>query len=508
MQWHEAVSTLATSGRPDILLRDVQYDSRRVHAGDAFVAMQGGSADGNRFIDKALQQGAAAILTDSAEVYARLREQQPELACALVANGRRALAELAAALFRHPERQLALSAVTGTNGKTTTTFLLEQLLQSAGRKNVLIGTVETHIGPDVRASEHTTPEARDILALFRDGVAQGCTEAIMEMSSHALAQERVWGIPVDVAVFTNLTQDHLDFHTTMEAYAAAKARLFAGVGAPPPRVAVINQDADYNAEMVHAFAGQILMTYSLHAYGTHRAEDLHIALGDTRFTFTTPQGSVPIQSPLSGRVNVYNLLAAMCAALARGLTLDQIAAATPHLRQVPGRFEVVSGSREAGFTVIVDYAHTDDALRNLITLARESVLAHNGRVLTLFGCGGDRDRSKRPRMGRAAAAGSDLVVLTSDNPRTEDPWSILDQALEGIRQTATPFIVEPDRRKAIARAIHEARAGDIVLLAGKGHEKYQITATGSHPFDDVAEAAAVLKAISAKERREDTSPLI
>lgn len=496
MQWQQALSsvvTLATSGRHDIGIRDVQYDSRRVHADDAFVAMQGGTSDGNQFIQKALQQGASAILTDSPETFADLRKQQPELACALVANGRRALAELAAEAFGHPERQLALSAVTGTNGKTTTTFLLEQLLQSVGRKNILIGTVETHVAGEVRPSEHTTPESRDILALFRDGVQAGCTEAFMEMSSHALAQERVWALPVDVAIFTNLTQDHLDFHTSMEAYAAAKARLFAGVGAPPPRVGVINRDAAFATEMVHAFGGQALMTYGVGSYGTHRAEDLRLTLGDTRFTFVSPDGTIAIRSPLSGRVNVENLLAAMCAALARGLTLEQIAAATPDLRQVPGRFEVVPGSREAGFTVIVDYAHTDDALRNLLTLARESVAPHQGRVLTLFGCGGDRDRTKRPKMGRAAGEGSDLVFLTSDNPRTENPQAILDEALAGVRTTSTPFHVEPDRRTAIGLALRQARPGDIVLLAGKGHEKYQITAEGSRPFDDVAEAASVLQ---------------
>ena len=240
----------------------------------------------------------------------------------------------------------------------------------------------------------------------------------MEFSSHALAQERVWGLPVDVALFTNLTQDHLDFHSSMEAYAAAKACLFAGVGTPSPRVAVINQDADFAATMVDAFTGPTLITYGLRGYGTHRAEDLHLALGDTRFTLVTPAGSVPIQSPLSGRVNVYNLLAALCAALARGLTLDQVAVATPHLRQVPGRFEVVPGSREAGFNVVVDYAHTDDALR-----------------------------TKRPRMGQAAGQGSDLVILTSDNPRTEDPQLILNEAEAGLRETHTPYRIEPDRRR-------------------------------------------------------------
>lgn len=500
MQWQQAlraVGTLSVSGRSDIGIRDVQYDSRRVHLGDAFVAMQGGTVDGNAFIDKALQAGAAAILTDSADTFTRLKERQPELALALVENGRRGLAELSAELFGHPERQLALSAVTGTNGKTTTTFLLEQLLQSVGRKDVLIGTVETHIAGEVRPSEHTTPESRDTLALFAEGLRKGCTEAIMETSSHALTQERVWGLPVDVALFTNLTQDHLDFHGSMADYAAAKARLFAGVGAPPPRVAVINQDADHAAEMVHAFTGQHLITYSLHDYGTHRAEDLDLSLGDTRFALATPEGRIAIRSPLSGRVNVYNLLAAMCAATARGLTLEQIAAATPHLRQVPGRFEVVPGSRDAGFTVIVDYAHTDDALRNLIALARESVAGHNGRVITLFGCGGDRDRTKRPKMGREAGENSDLVVLTNDNPRTEDPKAILDEAEAGIRETGTPYLVEPDRRTAITLAIRQARPGDIVLLAGKGHEKYQITLQGSQPFDDVAEAQAALLALLA-----------
>ena len=496
MQWAEAlegVNTVETGGRADIDVRDVQYDSRRVHAGDVFVAMRGDSADGNRFVQAALRQGAAACLTDSAETFAALRAAQPELALGLVRHGRQALAEISAAVLGHPERMLALTAVTGTNGKTTTSFLLEQLLRYAGRQNVLIGTVETHVGESVRASEHTTPESRDALALFREGVAAGCTEAVMEMSSHALEQERVWGLPVDVAIFTNLTQDHLDYHGSMEAYARAKARLFAGVGAPPPRVAVVNEDDERTSEMVHAFGGQTLMRYGMDpSYGTHRALNTHLALGETHFDFVTPEATVPIRSPLSGRVNVYNLLAAMCAALARGVTLGEIAAATPHLKQVPGRFEVVPGSREAGFTVIVDYAHTDDALRNLLRLARESVAPHRGRVITMFGCGGDRDRSKRPKMGLAAAADSDLVIVTSDNPRSERPMAIINEAVLGVRETATPFVVEEDRRAAIEIALRAARSGDIVLLAGKGHEKQQIFADGAVPFDDVEEAGRVL----------------
>ncbi len=497
MHWDQAladVTTVDRSGRTDIDVRGVQYDSRRVHAGDVFVAMRGGTADGNRFLQAALRQGAAACLTDSPETFTAMRSAQPELALGLVQHGRQALAEISAVVLGHPERALALTAVTGTNGKTTTTFLLEQLLRGVGRENVLIGTVETHVADEVRPSEHTTPESRDILALFREGVAAGCTEAVMEMSSHALDQDRVWGLPVDVAVFTNLTQDHLDYHGSMAEYTRTKAKLFAGVGAPAPRVAVVNEDDPASSEMVHAFGGQTLMRYGTDtSYGTHRAQNLTLALGATSFDFITPDGTVAIHSPLSGRVNVYNLLAAMCAALARGLTLEQVAEAAPHLHQVPGRFEIVPGSREAGFLVVVDYAHTDDALRNLLRLARETVAPHGGRVITLFGCGGDRDRAKRPKMGRAAAADSDLVIITSDNPRSERPMAIINEAVLGVRETQTPFVVEEDRRSAIDIAVREAHAGDIVLLAGKGHEKIQIFAENSMPFDDVQEAALALE---------------
>ena len=488
------VSTLELSGRPDIAIRGVQYDSRRVSAGDVFVAMRGATTDGNRYIDAAIQRGAAAVITDSADVSARLRRTQPELAEALVEHGRRGLAQVSAAVFGHPERELRLSAVTGTNGKTTTAFLLEQLLASVGRKSVLIGTIETHIAGQVRPSEHTTPESRDVLALFAEGVRAGCTEAVMEMSSHALDQERVYGLPVDVAIYTNLTQDHLDYHGTMESYAASKARLFAGVGTPSPRVAVVNVQDAWSAHMVNAFHGERVMTYGVgESYAEFRAMNVRLASGETSFIFLTPDGAVPILSRLTGRVNVWNLLAASCAALARGMNLQQIVSAAPQLRQVPGRFEVVPGSQEAGFTVAVDYAHTPDALTNLVELARGLVKERGGRVITLFGCGGDRDRTKRPKMGRAAGEGSDVVIVTSDNPRSEEPMAIIDEVLPGVRETDAKLVVEPDRRAAIQLAVHEASRGDIVLIAGKGHEKTQVFAEGAVPFDDVAEAAQVLQ---------------
>jgi UDP-N-acetylmuramoyl-L-alanyl-D-glutamate--2,6-diaminopimelate ligase len=298
-------------------------------------------------------------------------------------------------------------------------------------------------------------------------------------------------------MFTNLTQDHLDYHGTMEKYFDAKARLFEGMGAAAPRVAVINLDDPYGPHMRKAFRGQELMTY-----GIGGPEALYCAFhvrhtpSGTDFEFDTPFDRVPIKSPLSGLVNVSNLLAAMCAALARGLTIDEVSEAAEKLKPVAGRFEVVRGSEEAGFTVVVDYAHTDDALRNLIALAREVVKERGGRVIVLFGCGGDRDRTKRPRMGRAAGEGSDLVVLTSDNPRSEEPMVIIDEALAGVRETGTACVVEEDRAGAIAIAIRAAQPGDIVLLAGKGHEKVQILKDRTVPFDDVAVAAGVLKEIA------------
>jgi UDP-N-acetylmuramoyl-L-alanyl-D-glutamate--2,6-diaminopimelate ligase len=468
----------------------VQYDSRRVRPGDVFVAMSGGTTDGNRYIDGAIERGAAAIVTDSPTAYAE-RGKTGKTPFYLVRSGRRALAGIAANLMGHPERALKISAVTGTNGKTTTVFLLEQMLRTAGRKCVLIGTIETHVGDEVRPSEHTTPEASDLLQLFADGIKVGATEVVMEMSSHALDQERVWGVYVDVAIFTNLTQDHLDYHGTMDAYFAAKRKMFEGVGAAPPRVSVINADDEAGASLLAAGLRGKVMSYGMEA-GDFRASNIKLGAGWTAYTWHTPHGEFVVESPLTGRVNVYNLLAASCAALARGLSAEQIVAAARKLTQVPGRFQVVPGSSEAGFTVVVDYAHTDDALRNLIALARELVKPAGGRVITLFGCGGDRDRSKRPKMGRAAGEGSDLVILTSDNPRSEDPQTILVQALAGVQGTSAECIIEPDRGTAISLGIKAAKAGDIVLIAGKGHEKVQILKTGTVPFDDVAVAADVL----------------
>ncbi|WP_348268385.1 UDP-N-acetylmuramoyl-L-alanyl-D-glutamate--2,6-diaminopimelate ligase [Edaphobacter paludis] len=496
MRWTDLLANLGVveSATAPVEITSVEYDSRRIKAGDVFVAMRGGATDGNLYLEAAIEQGAAAVVTDSRAAYEVLRREHTSVGAALVEHGRRSLADVSAAVMGHPERRLALSAVTGTNGKTTTAFLLEAMLRSVRRTCVLIGTIEMHVGDEVRVSPHTTPESRDVLAIFADGVKVGATEAVMEMSSHALEQERVWGLPVDVAIFTNLTQDHLDYHGTMEAYFAAKARLFAGVGTPPPRVAVLNADDPYSERLIVDAEHSQMLLYGMEGKGEFRAESVQMLAGETRFRMVTPAGAVEVRSPLSGRVNVYNLLAASTAAWARGLTLDEILVAAAAGAQVPGRFEVVPGG-DTGITVVVDYAHTEDALRNLIALGRELVKEHGGRVITLFGCGGDRDRTKRSRMGQAAGEGSDLVVLTSDNPRTEEPMAIIEEALAGVTATGTTCIVEEDRAGAIEIAIRSASAGDIVLLAGKGHEKVQILRDGTVPFDDVAVAAAVLKEI-------------
>lgn len=481
---------LATGEIAQAEINAVEYDSRAVRGGSLFVAMRGDTTDGNRYVRAAITAGAIAVVTDSRESfqYADARG----IPTALVENGRRALADLSANFYGHPERALTLCGITGTNGKTTTAFLLEGLLRSAGRSSVLLGTIETHVAGEVRPSPHTTPESRDVLQVFADGVRAGATEAVMEMSSHALQQERVWGLPVDVGVFTNLTQDHLDFHGDMAAYAAAKARIFAGVGSPPPRVAVINADDPYAAFMFKVAQGcQRVWQYGMgSAHVDFSASDVQTQAGATSFVMNTPFGPAKVRSQLTGRVNVYNLLAASAAAIGRGLTLSQVVEGACELHPVPGRFETVAN--RLGFTVVVDYAHTDDALRNLIVLARE--LAGEARVLTVFGCGGDRDKSKRPKMGRAAGEGSDVVIVTSDNPRTEDPATIADETLAGVRQSGNTRVrVELDRASAIAQAIDEAQAGDIVLIAGKGHERTQTMKGIAMPFDDVAVAATALR---------------
>jgi UDP-N-acetylmuramoyl-L-alanyl-D-glutamate--2,6-diaminopimelate ligase len=474
-------------GNPEIT--GLEHDSRRVRPGNVFVAMHGETTDGNRYIDAAVAGGAVAVVTDSTELKPR-----EGIAWARVHHGRRALAEMSARFFEHPETKLRLTGVTGTNGKTTTTFLLESILKVAGRNVVLVGTIEYHVADQIFPASHTTPEALELYRLVAGGVKRGASDAILEVSSHALAQQRVYGLPFEVAVFTNLTRDHLDYHFDMEEYFAAKRILFEGCGTAPPAYAVLNSDDSYGGELQDfcKLQGSEVVAYGLFS-GDFRAKDLQLSPQGTKFEMVTPRGDITMESPLIGRINVYNILAASAAAYARGCSVDQITEGVRALRHVPGRFQRVDCGQP--FSVVVDYAHTDDALRNLLTVARDFVgRTAGGRVITVFGCGGDRDRAKRPLMGHAAGAGSDMVIVTSDNPRSEDPMAIIQEALPGVERSGVKYHIEPDRRLAIGSAIAEAQPGDIVLIAGKGHEKVQITRQGSAPFDDVAVAREALGA--------------
>ena len=484
----DGAEVLSLRGNPDVT--SVEYDSRRVKPGCAFVAMRGETSDGNRFVDKAIQAGAVAIITDSSKETPR-----EGVAWAVVPHGRRALARVSENFYRHPAERIAVTGITGTNGKSTTAFLIESILTAAGRKSALIGTIEYHVAGKIYPAPHTTPEALELAQLFHEAIGQGATDAVMEVSSHALAQQRIYGVPFDAAVFTNLTRDHLDYHQTMDEYFAAKRVLFEGCGTDPPRVAVTNLDDEHGTALANFSRkrSSIVLTYGWDR-GDFHAQNVEISPRGTRFDLVAPQETIAIFSPLIGRVNVYNILAAAAAASARGCSSQAVFKGISSLTHVPGRFQRIDCGQP--FTVVVDYAHTDDALRNLTALAREFVSRDGGkaRVITVFGCGGDRDRAKRPLMAEAAGKGSDFVVLTSDNPRSEDPLAIINDAMVGLQKTGVKYSVEPDRRTAIGLAISEARPGDIVLLAGKGHEKVQVARDGSHPFNDVEVARGVLRA--------------
>jgi UDP-N-acetylmuramoyl-L-alanyl-D-glutamate--2,6-diaminopimelate ligase len=494
MNWKEIadeVTAVGAGGDFNEPVTGVEYDSRKVRPGSVFVAMKGGSTDGNRYVEKAIASGALGIITDSAPKFDHLLVFQAGMPVLEVEHGRRALAQASAAFFGHPERKLKATGITGTNGKTTTAFLLEALLNAAARTTVLVGTIEYHVAGEVRPSVHTTPESRDLFELMAEGAGRGATELVTEVSSHALDQGRAAGVNFDVAVFTNLTQDHLDYHQTMEKYFAAKRLLFDGTVYPAPRVAVINAHDPRSERLATAArrAGAEVRTYGL-GQGDWRVASHTLTPGGAVLELATPAGAAKVTSRLAGEVNILNLLAALTAAHARGVAFADLIESVPSLRPVPGRFQPVDAGQP--FTVIVDYAHTDDALRNLIALARQMTAKSGGRVITLFGCGGDRDRTKRPKMGLAAGTGSDFVVATSDNPRTEEPLAILAEIEPGLKASGVRYAIEQDRAAAIGTALKAAKAGDVVLLAGKGHEKEQILGTRAVPFDDAEVAHAAL----------------
>ena len=482
------VPGLELGASPELEVQSLAYDSRRVEPGTLFFAIQGEKADGHRFIPQALSQGAVAIVSE--------RPAPAELASRWVKVPviRRALSEAARAFLGHPESRLRLAGITGTNGKTTTAYLLESILRSSGVTAGLFGTIEYHLGARSLPAGNTTPESLDLAAYFDELVRAGGSAAVMEVSSHAVAQERVWGFPFAAAVFTNLTGDHLDYHHTMEEYFRAKRRLFEGLGTSPPAVAAINIDDPWGVRLLELSYARFV-TYGLRSEAAVRVKHHSQELSRLCATFSLPRGEIEIESALIGRSNLMNILAAVAAAEGLGVSEEAIREGVRALRRVPGRFERVDQGQP--FLVVVDYAHTDDALRNVLTTARELV---RGRLIVVFGCGGDRDRSKRPLMGEAAGELADIVVLTSDNPRSEDPLAIINDALVGVQRTGRHCLLETDREEAIRRGLEQARDGDVVVIAGKGHEAYQIFSDRTVPFDDREVARRVLNSLGYEAR--------
>jgi UDP-N-acetylmuramoyl-L-alanyl-D-glutamate--2,6-diaminopimelate ligase len=466
----------------ELRIRQVANDSRKVEPGALFVAIHGVATDGNLFAKDAAARGAVAILSEEATP----AEWPREIPWVQVSEGRKALATTAANFYRGPAQALKLVGVTGTNGKTTTTSLIDSILRASGAKTGLFGTIAYHTPRGDRPAPNTTPESLDLQNFFAEIRDSGGTFATLEASSHALAMDRLWGCHFAVAVFTNLTRDHIDYHKTFENYFAAKRMLFEGTGTGAPDVSVINTDDEWGKKL--AGLGKGTLTYGLQNGTDLKAKKFQLSFKGLNFTAQTPDGPIQVDSALVGRINVYNILAAIGAGIGLGLSHDVIEAGIRSLHAVSGRFERVDVGQP--FLVVVDYAHTDDALENLIRTARE--LNMKGRIITVFGCGGSRDRTKRPIMGELSGRLSDLSILTSDNPRQEDPLKIISDIVVGMQKSGGKYLIEPDRAKAIRMGVDEARAGDIVLLAGKGHEDYQIFSDYTIHLDDREEAKKAL----------------
>lgn len=455
-------------------------DSREAGAGVLFVAVKGEHTDGHDHIDEALQRGAMAVLTER-------KVRLPSAVGIHVPDTVDALARLSANFHGYPSGRMTLVGITGTNGKTTVSLLVQSILREAGKRPGLIGTLRYEIGDTVLPALNTTPNALHVQSLLRRMADAGMDACVMEVSSHALSLGRVRECLFDARIFTNLTRDHLDFHASMEDYYAVKSRLFTGDFAKPGAASVINADDPWGERLIHGCGGPVL-TFGIRNKADFRAMDLENTIHGLCFSIGTPEGTFKIRSPLIGRYNVYNILCSVAAGFALRVSQDAILRGVARVTGIPGRFEKIAGP---GFTVVVDYAHTDDALRGLLENAKELC---EGRLITIFGCGGDRDRGKRPLMGRAAALLSDRVIVTSDNPRTEDPGRIIQDILEGIKDPrAVRLKVIADRREAIRAGILDARARDMVVVAGKGHEDYQILGEMKIHFDDREEVHEALK---------------
>ncbi|MDO7788014.1 UDP-N-acetylmuramoyl-L-alanyl-D-glutamate--2,6-diaminopimelate ligase [Desulforamulus aquiferis] len=479
----KAIDYISITGKTNLEIGYLAYDSRQAGSGCLFVAIEGFQTDGHIYIDGAVDSGASAIVVEK-DV-----EVPPGVTVVKVSDARKTLALMADKFYGHPAKNMTMVGVTGTNGKTTTTHLVAAIWKRAGVKPGIIGTISNYIGDKIFPVNNTTPESLDLQKLLSDMVSEGVRGVAMEVSSHALSLNRVAGVDFDLAIFTNITQDHLDFHGNMENYLAAKAKLFQ----TDIRNAVINGDDPASAELIRVCRGKVY-TYAIDSDADVIAQDIKVTSRGVGFTVLSPWGKQHLQLKLTGRFNVYNSLAAYTAGLVLGYTPEEVREALESVSGVAGRFELVDLGQD--FAVIVDYAHTPDGLENILTTARQIT---TGRLITVFGCGGDRDRTKRPIMGEIAAKYSDLPVVTSDNPRTEEPDKIIQDVVEGVKKGAAHYLVIADRRQAINRAIDLAKAGDVVVIAGKGHETYQIIGTTKYDFDDRQVAVEAISGSGKKE---------
>jgi len=463
----------------DVEIRSIQYDSRRVERGDLFVALRGSVNDGNIFITDAIGKGAHAVMTDMDNALSDSYFMHSGVVKVVVPDARAALGQMSSTYYGNPSEKLAMIGVTGTNGKTTTTYVIKALQETRGIKTGLVGTINYQIGDEVFPATHTTPESLELHQLLARMVENGCASAVMEVSSHALDQHRVQGIGFRVAVFTNLTQDHLDYHGSMEKYFDAKKILFDSLG--PDACAVINVDDEWGKKLSLSVHSKKI-TYGMDPSAAVSAGEIELSLKGARFSVLHGNVTTRIESSLMGRFNVSNLLASFAAGLALGIPEETICQVFRSIKPVRGRFEQLHSPR--GWTAVIDYAHTPDALEKVLMAVKEILRAStDGRIITVFGCGGNRDRTKRPVMGRIASELSDVTIVTSDNPRHEEQETIIDEIMIGIGKK-DQISREADRAKAVRMALDLARKGDIVLVAGKGHEEYQVIGNTKIHFSD------------------------
>lgn len=493
----KALEDYELDGNPNQNITGLNYDSRKIKNGDLFVAIKGNALNGHDFLSSAIEKGSKAVLVEDVSDFS------PDVSVIKVLNSRRELSRLAARFYNYPFKDMDVIGVTGTNGKTTITYILESILSAAGKKTGVIGTINSRFSGKIKPSSVTTPESLDLMCIAREMADEGVTTLVMEASSHAIHQKRIIDLPFRIAIFTNLSRDHLDYHNTMDSYFEAKSELFRNLPGEvngEKRFAVINMD-DPRGEELSGLTKADVLTYGLKGDWDIRACDIKADLNGLKAALITPEGSTEINSPLIGEINIYNILASVGAALASGINLKKIAEGINNLKNVPGRLESVPNN--AGLSIVVDYSHTPDALlkaqNNLRPFVKE-------KLITVFGCGGDRDRGKRYDMGLMAGENSDIVVITSDNPRTENPESIVSEVEKGVIGAGMPeavwpeiktgsYFIEVDRSAAINKAVSLANKNDTILIAGKGHEDYQIIGTTKRHFDDREEAQKAAKAL-------------